>query len=1278
MAAVIFNGPYAKVLAANGIKLKDDTLIMHGSIDPSVVNPTAPNGSVYLSTLGLYVRISGAWSKLDSPELDPDYLDIETWTKTTLASANIVNNGCTISNAGVINGANSLQANHALSVTTLSLKKTIAVPNKFRGKNITMSLWSKSTATTGNVTVLFRDETGAANIGVSQQVQLSSSIIETRLSFDMPANCASMSYTISFLPEAGSKVTNVDDIQMYLTSQALSSTSVTVPKAISNESEAIINNNGTVSITSNTGNIIASASFVSTGVIQINFQGLTNTPSIVATGVRSNAAICSILSVSSSSAQIRTTDDTNGVVNIPIHVKVTKQGTDYIDPTTSTETKTIPLTSSVLVTQPDSAVRLFGGNGFGSTNTQVRRFTNLTDNLGSDVTYNDSPTLGASFTINSSGLYDISYTEHQGGGNADFTIQKNSTSLGVTSNTLAYGFVGSSVGAETASAQVYLNKGDVIYALVSVPANVTSVSTVARFSISKVGSTKILNPSSDQKVEIPTHELRFEGASSRGTTDTVVVKFDTLAKIKGDGFTVTNTAANGTVITIRKKGKLSVSASIKVSASADYLKITKNQATLTAVSSTPSEIMIEDRCMDINGKATAASTFDVDVGDIIRVTASSVPVTDAGNNFTLSLQEQSVAVALQNVAPRWDDSDSAVRVQGGNGFGSTNTLVRRMSNVLDNFGSAIEYQDSATLGASFLIKESGLYNISYSDQANAGTNIAIVKNSINFTPSPSVLAIQTSPAATYANACVEAYLLKGDVIRPIIEIPANIASTNGLTEFLITKVGKTQGTVDVTPFVQIPQNETDFIEQTTSTINSWGSTATGMPVLSLSTNTNKGILQVISDSVNGTYFRCLKECEVDFNVGFRATAAGENLFIMKNSANTTIGVPTGTRLGFATSKVANYTSFISGSTRLLPNDTLKIIRASSAIQDIDAVTITATAISPSVATSTQQVSSDTMNFVFKSTAIVDSDPVGTYNTFAYSANSNAATITASNQTTQTSASMNIDGIQIFGRAFNANSVAGQPSRIDIKIGKGLKSKQVDGYAGTLKTIPFAYDLVTNGSTAQYGTTVTYNEITGILTLNAAACYLSSNTTMFVGQRSDNASLITSGYFVFNASQSPSLVSIPNLQMRVAYIKDVKASGVDAGASSAGVWQTRTLNTMQDSTGLVISLASNQFTLPAGTYDFEASAPAYGVNRHIIRLYSVSDSVAALTGSSMYASQADGGCCLTELSGEVTITSSKTFRIDHYTQLAQPTNGLGTNSSSGANETYTQVKITKIR
>jgi hypothetical protein len=57
-----------------------------------------------------------------------------------------------------------------------------------------------------------------------------------------------------------------------------------------------------------------------------------------------------------------------------------------------------------------SMVRLNTGNGQGSTNTAIHRFTTAVTNQGSDITYADSATLGGSFTVNTSGIYSVSFS----------------------------------------------------------------------------------------------------------------------------------------------------------------------------------------------------------------------------------------------------------------------------------------------------------------------------------------------------------------------------------------------------------------------------------------------------------------------------------------------------------------------------------------------------------------------------------------------------------------------------------------------------------------------------------------------------------------------------------------------------------------------------------------------------------------------------------------------------------------------------------------------------
>lgn len=78
---------------------------------------------------------------------------------------------------------------------------------------------------------------------------------------------------------------------------------------------------------------------------------------------------------------------------------------------------------------PDSEVWLYGGNGFGSTSgNKIRRFTNIVRNVGTAITYTDSSTDGASFTINKAGIYTIQFGDRgSGSGGAEIGITVNET-----------------------------------------------------------------------------------------------------------------------------------------------------------------------------------------------------------------------------------------------------------------------------------------------------------------------------------------------------------------------------------------------------------------------------------------------------------------------------------------------------------------------------------------------------------------------------------------------------------------------------------------------------------------------------------------------------------------------------------------------------------------------------------------------------------------------------------------------------------------------------------
>lgn len=148
-------------------------------------------------------------------------------------------------------------------------------------------------------------------------------------------------------------------------------------------------------------------------------------------------------------------------------------------------------------------------------------------------------------------------------------------------------------------------------------------------------------------------------------------------------------------------------------------------------------------------------------------------------------------------------------------------------------------------------------------------------------------------------------------------------------------------------------------------------------------------------------------------------------------------------------------------------------------------------------------------------------------------------------------------------------------------------------------------------------------------------------------------------------------------VQTCYLKDYKSATTAGGTFTLGSFQTRVLNTIEGDSSIV-SLASNQFELQAGTYEIEAICPAYTVGVHQAILYNVTDAATSIIGNSPRAIESgNGGGNQSELIGRVVIAGAKTFEIRHRCTLTVTTEGLGKATNWNASEVYTQVKISKV-
>lgn len=144
----------------------------------------------------------------------------------------------------------------------------------------------------------------------------------------------------------------------------------------------------------------------------------------------------------------------------------------------------------------------------------------------------------------------------------------------------------------------------------------------------------------------------------------------------------------------------------------------------------------------------------------------------------------------------------------------------------------------------------------------------------------------------------------------------------------------------------------------------------------------------------------------------------------------------------------------------------------------------------------------------------------------------------------------------------------------------------------------------------------------------------------------------------------------------AIIREEQPIATNGGTFTSGAWRTRTLNTISGNAGGDITIAANQITLQAGTYNIDAYAPAYRVENHQIRFQNITDGTTALVGTS---DLADGPQQRTashsHILGQITIASAKVFEIQHRCASTVLSVGFGV-AAGFTTEVYTSVIITK--
>jgi hypothetical protein len=1185
----------------------------------------------------------------------------------------------------VIQGKKSLKITHTGGA---SAERVIPVDIKFRNKNVTLSFDVESDALSGNLTLTVVDETNTVTLVNAESIQPQGSLdtsIKRSVSFIIPDDCEELKYKFNAVSESG-KISIIDNVVIELTQTAKMSTTIEVP-VVTEWQSYTPTTQGFGVITSNaaewrrvadsieirgsfvSGTVAASKATLSLpngySVDSSKLEVAGNTDSqrgarvgeyivngnsigaILTAPATSTSLVYFGFNVISNSSSLIPSNGNNVVANT---TSVSYTLTIPAVGLTATETQEVSLAQAVLKQESDGNLQI---NGFlptkATTNLAILTIGSgtIVRNIGDHIIWSPSATLGDTFTATKDGIYTFNFSGDLGTTAVDIGFSKNSTQLNSTFNTInsqdkLYGEYESGVNdVAMLSWTGYLNKDDIVRLHMQNTALSGNTTFYSAFSCSYQGSLKQVNVTENQKIEIPTSELRMEGASTRGTgSDSAIVRFDTIAKLRGDAFTVESTAALGTVITMKKAGIISISSQFLANSNGASTYISKNQAVRTTDPTTP-EILARGYSSAIT-MVNMAYTGRVEVGDIIRAVSSVTPTVSLGNSLNLSFQEQEIAVSVTNVLPQFSESDSSIRVDTANGYGSpTGTRIRRFSNVRDNLGTAITYVPSDVNGDSFRINEDGIYHISFSDYTSGGAYIGITLNSSNLSTNVTTLMqaannevlSHTSVSTNNNQSCSwSGYLQKDDVIRAHTD--SNASLDVDAAKFTISKVGKPNVTgVDVTPFAKIEYEVSDAYIATGG-----AQASTNNRILyftSVEKNTNLGVGVIENSATLGWSFTATKKCKLSMSYTLGSNMAGG---ISRNASGADL---TTALFSLSAAKIVTYMSVITGGN----------VSVSTEIE---------LNVGDVIRPHTQQGSSTTIGtFQVVATELRDAYQViggGVENTYsARIANNGTATITSQSY------------------PFIQSVVRNSAGNVTINL--------VPGFFTVAPNV-----VAVNASSSQAGadrTAQVYSVSTtsiGILTnLNTGSTDFDFNI-MVQRQGSDY--------------RTPSkAIGLP--QQRIAVLKDVKANNVSGGSAST-TYTARVVNTLQDPTGIVANAASftgtggtnSSIVLNAGTYRLVAKAPCLGTSdagtnlggRSRIRLFNVTDASTIAIGQLTHPAGGQSGNIAgmdsADLEGYFTLTAQKTLEIQQ--RFATTTaSSLGAAANFSEDEIYTVVSIEKI-
>jgi hypothetical protein len=397
---------------------------------------------------------------------------------------------------------------------------------------------------------------------------------------------------------------------------------------------------------------------------------------------------------------------------------------------------------------------LSGGDGHGSGNTNVRKYSNARVSAGSNLTITQSSTDGDKIVVNTAGAYQFCANDSASGTGTSVAIVVNG-SAGTTNVTAPLTFAQGKRDLNVASAN-----GD--------NKQVCWFGVMAQNDYVWVQDSGSNNLSSDQAYFFGTYlgtgtsMMYLENGSGHGGTNTKIRRYSNKRLEVGSNLSITQSADNGDQVNILADGIYAAC----VSDTDDPVGITVNDNALTtSVFSLDYSNGLRAYAEQAGNSTTAHACFIgyLSNGDVLRAhTSGSASSTSSYSYFYVT--EISAGSTF-----------SYIFLTDGLGHGSSATKNRTFTNLKQHSGSDMQYLASALYGDGIKINTDGQYSVCYSDNRNASlAHAAVTVNGYAGTTSISSMTFQSHGFRAggdgggnynFVQACYGARLLSGDILR---------------------------------------------------------------------------------------------------------------------------------------------------------------------------------------------------------------------------------------------------------------------------------------------------------------------------------------------------------------------------------------------------------------------------------------------------------------------------------------------------------------------------------